>query len=133
MARYRVLFDVREVQVDEDGNFVKEYKVLLPHEKEICKNLCESWNGLHETLLSVVNEDCFDRIESCRMKKAKPVNGITMLAIDFVAKKGQFITQKIKDAINDFVSAQMSDGWGEGDLGPINIMTGSDGTRFYAD
>ncbi len=132
MAKYKVYENIHEIQVDEKGNFLKAYEENLPHHEAMTSELSKSWNDLHKTLVSVANEDCDNRIKSCKMRGAK-VNNKTYLCIEFVAKEGKRLTQNIKDAINDFVSAQMTDGWGEGDLGPINIMTGSDGTRFYAD
>ena len=72
-----------------------------------------------------------DNIVSTVMKP-KNENGELILNITFTLKKGVRLTQKYRHAIIDQTSAQMTDGWGESNLGYNNIMTAPDGTRFCA-
>ena len=133
MAKYSILYTCHEIQIDNNDNFIKEYKTNLPHGKQIADTFCNQWNkDAKDFMLDLINKDCFDRFESCKMKALKNKTDTT-LAIECIAKPGKQITQKVKDALNDFMSAQFSDGWGEGMFGLINVMTAPDGTRFYVD
>ena len=62
--------------------------------------------------------------------KPKNENGKLILNITFTLKRGVRLTQKYRDTIINQTSAQMSDGWGESNLGYSNIMTAPDGTKL---
>ena len=132
MATYKSLYTCYEVQVDENDNFLKEYKTKLPHAAEIIEYCCKKWNEMHCEFLAMINAVCDNRIESCRMTTFRDKDNTT-LSVNFVAKHGKQLAASIKNEIDDFMSAQFSDGWGEGIFGAGNIMTAKDGTHYYID
>ena len=132
MSKFQYIFKLYEVQIDDDNNFLREFQTNLPHHKEISENFCNQWNKDHDDyMLKLINEECSDVFESCKMK-SRINNGDTELVINFITKPQKRLTHNIKVRLCDFMSAQMSDGWGEGMLGYANIME-KNGVRFYAD
>lgn len=132
MATYSILYELHEVEVDKNDEYVREHVENLPHADYITKEFCESWNKGHDLFLKLINKECDNRIASCKMRRYKKNSPKATLAIDFKAVPGKQLTSWIKNEIADFVSAQMSDGWGESRFGLINVME-VNGTRFYAD
>ncbi len=114
MAKYMTLYTVHEEEYDKNGDYVRTYDENLPHSSAIVKELTESWNDMHSLMLDLINKECDNRIESCRMRQYNKKSGKTTICVEWVAKKGKQLTGWIKDSIDDFFSAQCSDGWGEG-------------------
>ena len=129
MSTFMSLYEVNETEYDEHDNFVSDHKTNLPHSKDIVKRFCEQWNKDADSfMLDLVNKECDNRIKSCYMRQFNPKGSKTVLCVDFIAKEGKQLTRKIKDAIMDFMSAQYSDGWGEGMFD--KKITAPDGKRY---
>lgn len=123
--------DLKEVIVDENGDFVKAYSCDLPHSKFAAEQFCKAWNKDTELMTELVNEVADNRIAIIFAKRQKLSNGITSVGVHFVAKPYARLSEHISFAIMNWFDAQMVDGFGEGFFGNINIMTAPDGTRFY--
>ncbi len=129
MATFRSLYQLREVWYDENDDYVREFDEELPHEKEILDDVCREWNGMHDMFLNMINQDCDDRIESCRMRPYREKSSKKIfLCVDFVARQGKQLTGRIKDAIHDFMDAQYCDGFGESIFN--RRQTATDGTIY---
>ena len=133
MAKFTSLYECREVILDDNGDYVEEYEENLPHGDFIVNWFCNAWNkDADKFILDILNRDIGDCIETCYMRKYKD-DTKTILAIDFVMKKGKRLTQKVKNEIIDWIDGQYSDGWGEGMFGYANVMTAPDGTKFIVE
>ncbi len=131
MSQYRTYFDIMEEQVDDNDDIIKDFKTNLPHHDFICQAMCKSWNNMHI-------EQFFDgplakKIKSAKMTYSRGPHGESFGHITFVGTPGFRFTQRMKEELDDQVSAQFSDGWGESFFGYINIMTAPDGTRFMVE
>lgn len=129
MSKFTYQTSVSETIFDSEGRSIADHDVNLPHENIISKTLCDNWNKMN--MEQYYDGILKDNIVSAVMKP-KNENGELILNITFTLKKGVRLTHKYRDAIIDQTSAQMTDGWGESNLGYNNIMTAPDGTRFCA-
>ena len=129
MAKFLSLYRLHEVQYDENDIAIKEYRGDLPHKKEILEHVCHEWNDMHDMFLDMINEECDDRIASCRMRPYKEKDcSCIYLCVEFIAKKGKQLTGWIKDTICEFMDAQYCDGFGESVFG--YRQTGEDGVVY---
>lgn len=130
MASFHILYSFHEVECTKHGDYIKEYETHLPHAKTIAKNAENSWNSLpmHQYFDGILK----DKIESCTMKcRVTPYNELVG-NITIKATPGFRLTSKVKDEIDDQISAQLSDGWGESFFGLVNIMEDNN-NYFYVD
>lgn len=126
MATFKFITTFNEVELDENNNFIEEYEMFLPHHDIISSQMEQSWNSMH--MERFYDGVLSNRIESATMKCG--VNsGISEAVISIKMKPGERLTRKHREAIVNQTSAQLSDGWGEGFFGYINIMT--DGKRRF--
>lgn len=134
MAEIISLYTCHEVIVDNNDNILEYHETNLPHGDFIAEEFCKKWNeDADKFLLEFMNKELDNRIESCIAKPRKTNDGTTTVAVHIKAKPGKQLTTKIKNTAWDYMSAQYSDGWGEGFFGMINIMTAPDGTRLYVE
>ncbi len=129
MAVFTFITTFTEVEVDKNNDFIADYETNLPHHDIIAESMEKSWNDMH--MERFYDGILTDKIESATMK-CRQLDGESEAVISIKMKPGARLTQKYKDAIIDQTSAQLSDGWGEGFFGLINIMTDGD-RRFYAE
>ena len=132
MATITSLYTCHEELLDENDNQIGYYEENLPHSKEIAEAFITQWNeSADKFILKLINEEAGkNRIKSCYAKQFKKNGNKTIIAIEIVAKEGQQLREPTKSNIFDFIDSQMSDGWGEGFFGYINIMRGKDGRKF---
>ena len=129
MAAFKTLYQIREVEYDQNDEYVQEYNETLPHEKEILESVCNEWNDMHDMFLDMINKECDNRIESCKMRPYREKgNKKVYFCVEFVARRGKQLTGWIKDAICDFMDAQWCDGFGEGIFGRREVA--ADGTIY---
>lgn len=119
-----------EVEVDVNDEYVREYNGILPHHDFIGKEMCSSWNDAKM-------EQYFDgilknNIKSCKMTFTK-MNGNSYAKITIEGMPNYRFSSIRRNEIFDQLDAQMSDGWGEGFFGMINVMTAPDGKKMYVD
>lgn len=132
MATITSLYTCHEELLDENDNQIGYYEENLPHSKEIAEAFITQWNeSADEFMLKLINEQAGkDRIKSCYARQFKKNSNKTIIAIDIVAKNGMQLREPTKSNIFDFINSQMSDGWGEGFFGYINIMTDAKGQKY---
>jgi ribosomal protein S24E len=134
MSKIISIYTCNEIIVDNDDNFISEHDRNLPHADFIVKEMCEQWNkDADDFMLDIMNKEFGNRIQSCYMKPYIDEKDKTSVAVHIVGKPGVRFTVPFKNKIWNFMSAQYSDGWGEGFFGPVNIMIAPDGTRLYVD
>lgn len=131
MSKYNVIYGpIHEIIVDKNDDFVKAYESRLPHADEIITNMCKDWNNMH--IEKYFDGILKDKISSAIMKKH--IEGDNLFGkVEITGMPNFRFTQKIKEEIADQMDGQFCDGWGESFFGSANIMTASDGTRFYAE
>ena len=125
-------FEFNEIIVDEENNYVKEYKKNLPHKDYIVKTFCNEWNkASKEFLLELMRDEVSKKIVSCA---AKPRHGNSKIKYDaklvVTTREKDNFTEEEVDEILDYLDAQMADGWGECFFHKIREV---DGTRFFID
>ena len=131
MATYKVIFYVNELVLDSNGHCMGEYIANLPHEAEIADSALEDWNKMQYWMTGLINALLErDFIESCYLTGVRDTQGKLELAINFKAVNGARWTQKYKRYINDFVSDQLSEGWGKGFFSLYNLHQNPDGTQW---
>ena len=132
MSKFTIITSFTETILDDKDNAVNYYDVNLPHHAFIVKEACKCWNDMHmERFYDGILKD---KVESAKMSAYRDGSGKgkCLAKIEIVLKPGIRMTAKYRLAISQQTSAQMSDGWGEGFFGYINIMT--DGkSRFIAE
>ncbi len=132
MSKYRTCFRLcEECIVDDNGNITKSYEKNFPHHDIIAKEMTESFNNAK--LERFVDDSLKGKIKSIRMRIDQDNEGYSVGHITFEGIPGLRMTQKVKETLDDDMSAQFSDGWGEGFLGIINIMKAPDGTEFFVE
>ena len=131
MSQYAAIYTVNETQLDKDDNIIAEFQKDLPHHDFICEEMCKSWND--SKMEQFFDGILKDKILSARMKSGKTEDGESYCLINVIGRPKVRFTQKIREAIYEQISAQMSDGWGEGFFGYANIMTAPDGTRLMVE
>ena len=134
MSKILSLYTCHEVQVDDQGDFIKEYETNLPHADIIANEFISDWNKQADFMRDLMNKQVAkDRIASCKARRYKAKSPECTIAIEIVTKPGCTF-HAIRDNIYDFISAQFADGWGEGFFGPVNVLSDpNDKTRFYVD
>lgn len=132
MSKILSIYQFYEVVIDENDDMVASYEANdLPHADFIVKAVCDKWNEDADAfMLDLMNREFKGKIKSCKMKPYKSKDGVCA-AVHIEGNPGVQFRSPFKEDVMDFMSAQYSDGWGEGVFGPANIMTAPDGTRFY--
>lgn len=135
MSKILSLYNCHEIQVDKNNEFVKEYKINLPHADLIANEFIKNWNDQADFMCKLMNEQVAkDRIQSCKARRYKKNEPECIVAIEIKTKPGKSFRGGLKYEIWDWMATQFCDGWGEGFFGPINILEcKEDGTRFYVD
>lgn len=131
MAKLSIIYTLREIIVDNNGDYIKEYDKNLPHSNEIAEAFINQWNkDADEFLLEIINEQVANNsIESCKARRYKKHGAETKVIIEIVAKKGKQFREKFRNNIYDFMESQFIDGWGEGFFN--KYRTAKDGTKYY--
>lgn len=126
MSQYRTYFFVSEQQISGDGNPMELIETGLPHHDFIGQEICRSWNEAHieQFFYGILK----DRIRSCKMTCRLDNKGHTCCHICFTGVDGFRMTKKVKDAIDEQVTGQFCDGWGEGFFGIT--MEAPDGAKL---
>ena len=131
MSKLLSLYTCHERIIDKNGNEISYHETNLPHAKEIEDAFINSWNDQADFMCDLMNKDAADnRVESCKARHYKGKPEETTIAVEIISKPGKQFRQTIKENIFDFMSAQFSDGWGEGFFGPVNKITAKNGTVF---
>ena len=130
MSKTQICYTCHEIILDDNGNFIKEYEENLPHHNQIEKEMCDSFNNTHI-------ERFFDGILKDKIKSAimtfKKIDNKSVGIMTIEGIPNFRFTQKVRDEIYEQIGGQLSDGWGEGFFGYINVMTAPDGTKFIVE
>ena len=127
----KVCYDIILEETLFKNNKITYYESDLPHGKELAKRACEDWNKQERLMTKLVNECCYNRVESCI---AKPVEVekdgavLSCMRISFVGKPHAWLSDKFRTALVEFMEGQITDGWGEGYFNGETIML-SDGSE----
>ena len=119
-------------EINNIGGIVKTYEPGSPEYIKGLDVLVESFNEAKleqylddEDALRFLGYKIKDKIQSIRMKRLSktddhnyPYIRITVTAIPGMLK----LTSKVKDFLDDYISAQFSDGWGEAAFYPYNTF-----------
>ena len=132
MSKLFYTINLNEVQTTKNGEFIKEYIANLPHAEKVANNLCESWNAIDWSKI-------FDGILTKCVEKSimRPVpiekDGVCKVRITTTFVNGFRLSAKRRNEFWEQMEAQMSDGWGEGIFGLINLIEFKDGAFGYID
>lgn len=114
MSKLLFLTDVAEVPLDFDGyemySEIKEYN--LPHHEQISKEMCKHWNNMH--MENYFSDILKGNIASAKMSCTKDSQGKTVAIVTVVGVPHFRFSEKRRNLVYEQLSAQMSDGWGEG-------------------
>lgn len=132
MSTFNFITSFTETTLDNDECPLNYYTNNLPHHSLIIKKACESWNEMHM-------EQYYDGILENKVKSAvmsafrdRTCSKNCSVKIAITLEPGIRMTEKYRKAITEQTSAQLTDGWGEGFFGYINVM--SDGkTKFIVE
>jgi hypothetical protein len=129
MSRYSTLSsDYHELVLDRAGDVLEVYDYChQPHIDEMAKEMCNSFNSAE--LEKYLDDDIQGKIKSIRMSRTRKVDeyGRPFFRITFEGNEGVRFTQKLIGRLDDYMSGQFSDGWGECFFYPNSFKT-KDGT-----
>lgn len=126
MSTWKIQSKFHEEQFDKNGEFLKEYHRNIPHFTEIKDKLEQSFKQVFDNqddnpLSRYFDEPLSSLVESCKMECnecTKGTNsGIALMVVSVVLKPGYNVSQKRSELLYDWFDSQMTDGWGEGNLG----------------
>ena len=130
MSKLKYLHALTESIVNDNCDILADYQYSLPHDEQICKEICDDFNKAHiERFFDGILKD---KIKSCRMRCIKDEE-TTLAIIDIEGIEGFRMSQKRRNAVWEQMEGQMCDGWGEGFFGFGNVMKASDGTQFIVE
>lgn len=113
MSRLYYITDVAEIPLDAEGyemySEIKEYN--LPHHEMIAKEMCNSWNAMHieKFFTGVLKGNIASAKMTCKKENGKTVAKVTVIGVSNFR-----FSEKRRNLVFEQLSAQMSDGWGEG-------------------
>ena len=119
-----------EVNLAPDGSIIAEYQCssqVMPHLDEILDAMIKNFNNLNiERYLDIPYRSYISTIQ---MKKSRKVHTINKyIEIVYTLTPGAVPSQELYDYLDEFMSAQFSDGWGEGFFYPAYSWVAKDGT-----
>ncbi len=126
MSKYSTISsDYRELVLDEiTGDVIEEYvDCLQPHIDEIAKEMCDSFNSAE--IEKYLDDDIKDKIKSIRMSRTRKTDeyGRPYFRITYEGNEGVRFTQKLINRLDDYMSGEFSDGWGECFFYPNSFKT----------
>lgn len=131
MSKLSIIYTLREIILDDNNDYIKEYDKNLPHSNEVAEAFINQWNkDADEFMLEIINKQVANNsIESCKARRYKKYDKETKVIIEIVAKQGKQFREKLRNNIYDFIESQFIDGWGEGFFN--KYRTAKDGTKYY--
>lgn len=131
MSHFISTFSIKEVQLDEHDNIIAEFEKDLPHGHFLICEMMASWNEMN--MAQYFDGILKDKVNRAIMTGFTDKEGHTCGKIRVICVPGFRLSAKRRAAIEDQISAQFCDGWGEGFFGYANIMTAPDGTRLMVE
>ncbi len=125
MSVYKTISnDYKVVELDARGNIKRELEKSEPLYKVAMDTMIDSFNGAH--LEKYVPDEYKGKVEKIYMEHAKH-GGVPYIRINVRFVKGVRVTARIREDFDDYMSAQFSDGWGEGFFYPMPAVERGDG------
>lgn len=125
MSVYKTISnDYKVVEMDSHGNINRSLKKGETLYKVAMDTMIDSFNDAH--LEKHVPDEYKGKVEKIYMEHTKH-NGIPYIRINVCFVKGVRVTARVREDFDDYMSAQFTDGWGEGFFYPMPAVERADG------